>query len=136
MANDLAIEVEGLRELRTVLRRLGEKDLQEALKRANKSAAEQVVRAALPDVPVRSGRLRAAVRATGSQSAGRALAGGAKAPQALVVHWGAGPRTGLRGPHNVRRNPFLLNAAQRQAGEVAEEYETEIERLMDTVRSR
>lgn len=136
MADDLAVNVEGLKELRRAIKETGDKELPKALQRANKAAAERVVRAALPNVPVRTGRLRSAVRATGSQSAGRALAGGARVPYAQAVHWGTGPRPGLRGPHDIKRRPFLWDAAQRQVGAVATEYEAEIDKLMDAVRSR
>lgn len=133
MAADVVIRVEGLQEVRAALRRLGDHDLQVALKRANKAAAERVVRDALPNVPVRSGALRASVRALGSQSAGRALAGGARVPYGPAVHWGTGPRPGRKGPHNIRRRPFLLDAAQRNVGAITGEYEAEIRRIANEV---
>lgn len=135
MANDLAVNVEGLKELRKAIKETGDQALAKALAAANKAAAERVVAAGRPDAPRGpTGRLAGSVRALGSQSSGRAVVGGAKVPYAAAVHWGTGARSGKRGPHNIARNPFLLNAAERQTQQIAEEYEVEMDRLMEEIR--
>lgn len=136
MARDIAVGIEGLKELRRDIRELGDKELGRGLKVANKGGAQLVVAAALPNVPVgRTAALKRTVRALASQATGRAVAGGARVPYAAAVHWGTGPREGMRGPHNIARRPFLLDAAERLRGRIEEEYLEEFDRLLDRVRS-
>jgi hypothetical protein len=130
-----AVQVEGLKELRAGFRSTGDRALPKALAKANKLAAQVVVEEALPNVPFRSGRLRATVKALGSQTAGKAKAGAAKVPYAAAVHWGTGPRPGLRGPHNIARNPFLVDAADRVNTQIVDQYEKEIDRILDGIRN-
>lgn len=125
------VEIEGAKELRRALKQTGDADLPKALREANRKAAELVVHAALPKVPVRSGRLKSSVKALASQSAGRAKAGSARVPYGPAVHWGTGPRRGLRGPHNIARRPFLLDAAEQQTRQVGDTYQDEIERILE-----
>lgn len=128
------IKVEGLTELRRTLKRLGD-DAAKQLREANLAAARTIVDSALPNVPVVSGRLRGSVKALASQTAARMKAGSAAVPYAAAVHWGTGPRPGLRGPHNIRRRAFLWDARERLAGEVRDRYERDLEALIDrTVR--
>lgn len=144
--NHASLEVEGLTELRQGLRRAGDKDLQKALTKANKTAAQIVVDAALPNVPVRSGRLRSSVKALASQTAGRARAGSpARVPYAAAIHWGEGRgninassgSTFGRPERNIVGRPFLWQAADATVGEVTEAYAAEIEQLLDeAVRNR
>lgn len=134
MPVDTAVKVEGLKETRAAFRRINDSGVNKALREANKSAAQVVVDAALPNVPVLSGRLKSTVKALGSQTAGNAKAGGVKAPHAAAIHWGVGPRPGKRGPHNIARRPFLSDAAQERGAAIAEEYEVAIDRVFDLVR--
>lgn len=128
------IKVEGLTELRRTLKRLGD-DAAKQLREANLAAARTIVDSALPNVSVVSGRLRGSVKALASQTAARMKAGSAAVPYAAAVHWGTGPRPGLRGPHNIRRRAFLWDARERLAGEVRDRYERDLEALIDrTVR--
>lgn len=138
------VKVEGVTELARQLRRAGA-GTKDAVKDANRSAAEKVVRAALPNVPVRTGRLKASVRALASQKSGRAVAGKAAVPYAAAIHWGEGSGNvnfggggSVRRPNrNIRGNPFLWEAADRMLNQVIEEYEGEISDLLDrTVRGR
>lgn len=135
------VRVEGLTKLRGAIRQIGDRDLARALREANLAGAERVVVAALPQVPTLTGALKASVRALGSQVSGRAVAGstGMKAqhsvPYAAAIHWGTGPRTGLPGPHNIRRRPFLWDAAELHRREIADEYAKRIDRILDAIRS-
>lgn len=118
------VNVEGLDELRRVLRRVGNKELQATLKAAHQAAARVVVLKALPHVPARSGRLRTSVRALGSQKSGRALAGGARVPYAAAIHWGrkegnvGSPPGNHRGRNVIVGRPFLRNAADDSLSDI------------------
>lgn len=130
----MRVEVEGLDELRRALRKLGDTELPKGLKQANKSAAQLVVDAALPHVPVGpTGRLKKSVRALASQREARVKAGGARVPYAAAVHWGTRARPGLRGPHNIARRPFIYEAAARVRDRAMEEYVDVLQELMDEV---
>lgn len=132
MPRDVAVRVEGLDELRRAVKQVGDKDLARALQKANKAVAERVVRAAMPHVPVgKTGDLRKSVKALAGQRDARARAG---VPYAAAIHWGTGPRPGKRGPHNIRRRPFLYDAAERELREIEETYLEEVDRVMDAVR--
>lgn len=130
------VKVEGLVELRKTLRNLGDKELVNQLKQTNKSAAQIVVQAALPNVPVRSGRLKGSVRALGSQRSGRAVAGAARAKHAGAIHWGrkrgnVGSPPGNRiGVNMITGRPFLWNAARAHERQIAEQYADDIAALL------
>ena len=139
MANQPAIRVEGLREVRKTLRDLDDAVGKDMLKKAHKSLADQLADLALPHVPVgTTGQLKGSVRGLGSISAATGKAGGARVPYAAAVHWGTGPRPGLKGPHNIARRPFLWDAVEklRRSGAV-EEYARQLEDILDrTTRGR
>lgn len=123
------IEVDS-RDLRRALRDIGDKGLKKTLAGANKSAAQVVVDEALPRVPVRSGRLKAAVRALGSQKEGSAVAGNARVPYAAAVHWGR-KRGGV-----IDGRPFLSDAAERAEAKAAEVYLEAIDGLLEDMKGR
>lgn len=127
----VSVQVEGAKELRATLRQLADKDLQKALREANKTVSQLVVDAALPNVPVRTGKLRASVKALATQTTAYGKAGKANVRYAPAVHWGTGPRPGLRGPHNIKRRPFLLDAAQKVTPKAVDAYQDAIQKLLD-----
>lgn len=139
MAPRVAVKVEGAKELRKAFKQAGDKDLLNALKAANKSAAQLVVEKALPAVPVRSGRLKASVRATATQRQGVARAGRSSVPYGAAIHWGrkrgnVGSPPGNRIAANpIRGRPFLWNAAQRGRQLVVEQYGTQIQHVLDGI---
>lgn len=124
------IKVEGAAELRRALRYIGDQGLKDALKDAHKSAAEAVVKRALPNVPVRTGRLRRSVRARGSQQDGRALAGTAAVPYAAAIHWGR-KRGGV-----IKGRPFLWNAARESTSTSEKQFIEKLDVLLDAIRQR
>ena len=126
------IEVEGLPDLLRTLRKVGDSGLRDAVKDANRQVARQVVDKALPNVPVRSGKLKRSVRALATQRDARVKAGGGPVPYGPAVHWGTGPRRGKRGPHNIEGRPFLYDAAQevRQGREAERAYREALERVI------
>lgn len=131
MADDISIKVEGLRDLNRTLKQISD-DAPKALKEANLKAAKAIVSDALPKVPVRTGALKGTVKALATTTASRMKAGGTvSVPYAPAVHWGTGPREGLRGPHNIKRRAFLWDARQKLLWEVRDDYEKELENLID-----
>lgn len=134
MANQPAVRIEGLREVRKQLKEFNDKVGKDMLRDAHKQLADRVVELAQPHVPVLSGALKGSVRPLGSVSAATGKAGGAKAPYAAAVHWGTGPRPGLRGPHNIKRRPFLLDALDRLEPDAADEYADQLRRLISRLK--
>lgn len=129
--NGVKIEVQGAKELRSILRQIGDKDLKTALREANKIVSQLVVAEALPNVPVRTGRLRQSVKALATLTTAYGKAGSAAVAYAPAVHWGTGPRVGRKGPHNIARRPFLSDAADRVADRAAGAYQTAVQELLD-----
>lgn len=137
MASKATVQVEA-RELRRALRQIGDQGLKDTLKAANKTAAQRVVDVALPNVPVRTGRLKASVRALGSQAAGQAKAGTAKVDYAAAIHWGriqGNVWGGKMGVNPIKGRPFLWDAAQVARPAVIDEYRESIDHLMNLVRN-
>lgn len=140
--NHLSAEVENLRELQSQIRALGDTELRRQLREANKSVSQMVVDAALPNVPVRSGKLRASVKAAATQTAAYGKAGSpSRVPYAAAIHWGegsgnvnfsSGGSVGRPG-RNVRGHPFLWDAADRTLNRAVREYEDQIQDLLDRV---
>src|SRR5687768_11830190 len=97
-----AVRVEGLREVRKQLRDFEDAVGKTMLKTAHKQLSEKVVKLAEPRVPVKTGALAGSVRPLGSVSGATVKAGGSKVPYAAAIHFGVGPRPGLRGPHNIQ----------------------------------
>lgn len=145
MADDVSIKVEGALELRKALRK-ADADLPKELTAIHRKLAELVVRHALPNVPVRSGKLAASVKAQASQRYAKTKAGTAKSvPYAAAVHWGEGTgninhRTGQyvgRPARNIQGRPFLWEAVNQLRPQVADIYMEEIEDLVnEAVRNR
>ena len=82
MSAPLKIEVQGGNELRKTLRALGDTDLKRELSEAGKAAAEIVAGRARERVPVKTGRLRDAIRAGGTQRGGYVAFGKKSVPYA------------------------------------------------------
>lgn len=68
-----------------------------------------VVNASLP--PVLTGRLKASIRAGRGKTKAVVRAGGSNVPYAPVIHYGWRTR-------NIEPQPFLLNALQKERGDV------------------
>jgi hypothetical protein len=139
-----SIVVEGLDELRRGLRQVQDHGLNDALKAANKHIAKEIVDLALPNVPVgKTGRLKASVRALGNLSGAVGKAGSARVPYAAAIHWGRSEgnlafKTGKysKGQGIVQGRPFLWEASKSLEPEVADIYQREVLRILDTVRAR
>lgn len=122
------IEIEGLRDARRAIRRVSD-DSKTELRGAHRAVSEIVARQAKIEVPVRSGRLRASIRAGATTTRGQVKAGGYGIRYAGPVHfgWSSRPNTsrGWRGGP-IAPQPFIYEAADRRIRDVLDEYERQM----------
>lgn len=133
----MPIEVEGARELARAIREIGDKDLQKALRLANKSAAAVVAVEAQGRAPVRTGWLRNSIRPTATQKGGSVKVGGGKVPYANTIIWGrksgnvGSPPGNRRGRNPVTGQPFPQEALEARQAEVVEIYQRKVAEVID-----
>lgn len=120
----VGIKVEGLRQLRKTLREAGD-DLSD-LKALNKEAADIAARASAARAPVRSGKLKASIRSSGTKTAGIVRAGKKAVPYAGPIHWGWFKR-------NIKPQPFISNGAKDSEGQWLPIYEQGIDGIVRKV---
>lgn len=118
------IRVEGVRKLDTALRKAGEEDARQMLKAANKEAAEIVEGAARPRIAVKTGRLAATLKSSGSYRGGAVQLGKLKVPWAAAYLFGSKYKN--RKPH-----PVLFDALDSKRVVIQETYEKRIEELLE-----
>jgi len=102
------------------------------LKKFHLDLAELVMARALSRAPVRTGRLRETIRASGTKTAGRVRAGFKRVPYAGPVHFGWATRPNLArgqigGP--IMPNPFLYEALDERRNEVIQAYFDKVDEL-------
>ena len=117
------VEVEGMRQLRRRLSVLDDKI--EDLKGLHRDLAEMVMDRAVALAPVRTGRLKQTIRASGTKTAGRVRAGYKRVPYAGPVHFGWPTRPNdARGWDGgpIQPNPFLYDALDQRHNQVFEAY--------------
>jgi hypothetical protein len=107
------IQATGLRELRAALK-AAEGHLPSELRKGLNEVANLIVVDARPHIPVRTGRLAGTLRARSTQTAAQVVLGTARTPYAQAVYWGTGPRTGMRGPHNIKAHQVMHESLDRQ----------------------
>lgn len=112
-------------ELRKALRYIGDDGLKKQLKDANRAAARVVADVAEPDIPVRTGRLKASLRVRGSQRDASVVVGGARVPYARKVRF-------VRSKRSVF--DVLAKARDGSEGRVLSVYERAISELLDKIR--
>lgn len=115
-----AVEVEGARELRRALRRMGERA--DDLTDTHRAAAERVETAAEHGAPKRSGRLAGSGKARATKTRAY-VTFGTRLEYAAVIHFGWPA-------HNIAPDPFLYDALDDRRSEVVELYERRIEALI------
>ena len=120
------IQVTGVDELKREIRRLQDTEIKRELIAVNRELADEVIRIAEPNVPVRTGRLKASLRGSGNVSGAVGRVGGAQVPYAARVHWGDSRTPG---------RPFLQDAARRVERSVVDRYSQKINQLLDRIRS-
>ena len=119
-----SIEVEGLNELRKALRQAKDKELNETMREIHRELAREIVQRALPNVPVKTGELKATVRAAGTIRDAIGRVGKATVPYAPPIHWGW-PR------RNIKPNPFLVDAAQNIERDIVDRYDKAVSDMLD-----
>ncbi len=118
-----SIKVQGMRELRRKISVLdGNFD---QLKDLHEDLAMMVAERSSQLAPIRTGRLRETIRASGTKTAGRVRAGFKRVPYAGPVHFGWATRPNYAkgwqgGP--IEPNPFLYDALDQRRGEVFDAY--------------
>lgn len=126
MMSKPVLEVVGGRQLRATLRKAG--DSLADLKSAHKAAATIAARSSAQIAPVRSGRLRSTIRASGTKTAGIVRVGNnSKAKYAMPIHWGW-PR------RNIASNPFVSTGAQDSEGRWIRVYEDYLDQAINTIK--
>lgn len=118
-----SIRVDGLDDLRRQLRRVKDHELNDEMKAIHRELSEEVIRLAEPNVPVKTGALKASLRGTGTVRDAIGRVGKASVPYAPVVHWKYGP-------------PFLTDAAARVEEDVVERYDRQVAEMLDRVIGR
>ncbi|WP_327254084.1 hypothetical protein [Streptomyces sp. NBC_01244] len=125
------VRVAGMTELQKNIRRLKSRDLNNAVRAANKQAAEVVKPEAESTAPkgrrdaksgkrYKPGKLAKSVKVTASAKGAQVKAGSAtRVPYAAAVHFGY-PKRG------IKPNRFLFRAMARKSAAVSETYEREI----------
>ena len=127
-ANEQAIEIDGLAQLFTALKKLGAPV--EAITEANKAAGLPVVQTAKNIVPVRSGKLRNSIRMNRATTNVKVMAGYKRVPYANPIHWGwfRDKKRGFN--RNILPNPFMAKALGYTREEVVANYVANIQKLI------
>ena len=122
------IEVGGISQMASSLRRLGDEDLSKEMKAASKAAAEKIVPYAKQRVPVRTGALRDSIRAGATRRYGQIMAGtGVKTrPYAYFVHRGHG-YAGSKGRYTGKR--YISKAVPEAWPQIIDEYVKSMNRI-------
>lgn len=126
MADDVAVRIDGARELRAALKRAGV-ELAD-LKDANARVSAYVASMAAGRAPRRSGRLASSIR--GNKAAGRAsvAAGSARLPYAGPIHWGWPSR-------GIAPQPFIAETAKQTEAIWLADYSRAIDAVIKKVES-
>lgn len=125
------VRVDGLREFQRNVRSLRDKELNKAVREANKASGEILVPQAKHESPdgkrdakssrkYRPGKLDKSIKVTASAKGAVIKAGSAsRVPYAAAIHFGFRKR-------NIRPNRFLFRAMARRSDQVAATYERRI----------
>jgi hypothetical protein len=116
------VEVEGMANLRRLLRRIGP-DLLPHLRAAHQAVARTVTAAARPRAPHRTGRLAASVRPGATVAGALVRAGNGRVPYAGPIHYGWPAR-------HIAAHPFVIDAARSTEPVWTAAYLADIERTL------
>lgn len=119
------IEVKGAAQLRRTLLAAGE-GLQD-FTQPNRDVAEIAARASAALAPVRTGRLKRTIAASGSRAAAIVRAGNRTVPYAPPIHWGWPGR-------NIIPQPFLSDGVQDSEGRWIPIYEDYVDEYLHTIK--
>lgn len=118
------VQVKGAKEFRAAMK-AAQADLRD-LTATNKAAAAVVAKEAINRAPILSGDLAGSIRAKGTRTTGRVLAGSNAIPYAGVIHFGWPA-------HGISPNPFLYEAADDRTDEVIDVYNARIEDIVKKI---
>jgi phage gpG-like protein len=121
------VEIEGLAALTASLAAL-KGDLADI---APAEAARTIGAAAQARAPKRSGRLASSMSSTAGNGVVKVSFG---APHAGAHNFGTGPRSGLRGPHNIRASRFLTGTVSDKESAWIKAYTDDIQDQLDEVK--
>ena len=128
-SNGGSIRVLGLRETIKQLEALGA-DKSEIVD-ANYRAAETLRKAALPNVPVRTGRLKSTLRSSKAKGYAQVMLGKARVPYANPIHWGWFYDKEWFIQKNIKPNLFLYRALGVTKDEIVREYNQDMQNLIN-----
>ena len=135
---ETGISVEGLNTTIKAMKQLGAS--REVITNPGYRAAEILIRAALPLVPVKTGALKASVRPRRIQNGASVQAGKKAVPYANPVHWGwavvSYKHKGTLKPGTYRGilpNPFFSEALGYTKHEILENYEKLMREAIDNL---
>ena len=113
----------GAKELAMSLRRLGDKELSDEMRKASKAAAEEIVPYAKARVPVVTGKLRDSIKADATRSIAKIKAGSpSRVPYARAVHSGRYVSQRARG-FRTKATPFIREAIPEAWPQLVKQYE-------------
>lgn len=124
-----SIRVEGLRETIKQLEALGA-DKSEIVE-ANYRAAETLRQQALPNVPVRTGKLRASLRSSKAKGYAQVSMGNSRVVYANPIHWGWFYDKEWFIQKNIKPNLFLYRALGSTKDEIMQRYNQDMQQLID-----
>lgn len=101
---------------------------------APEQAARVIGQQARMNAPKRTGRLASSWAPKAGTGALDLSFGGGGVSYAAPIHWGVGPRVGLRGPHNIRPSLYLLRAVESTQRQWVETYGQEIANELERVK--
>ena len=129
MAKRSMIRVEGDKELKRLIRRIGNQELRDEMKEANFNAASIIAEKAADLAPKRTGRLANSIRANKAIAYGAVRAGSAaRVPYAGPIHYGW-PAKG------IQAQPFIHEAIDKRLGKARKGYEEAIRKLAKKLES-
>lgn len=104
-------------------------ELDGEMKKIHQDLALEVLKRAQPNVPVKSGALRASLRAAGTVRDAIGRVGKASVPYAAPIHWGWKA-------HNIQPRPFLTDAAEALEQDIVDRYDRQVAQMLDRVVGR
>lgn len=124
-----SIKVEGLRETIKQLEALGADKAE--LVNMNMRAAETLISATRPLVPVRTGNLLDSIRASKTKGYAQVVMGNRRVPYANPIHWGWFYDKEWFIQKNIKPNKFLYRALGNVSEKIMAEYDKDLQDLFD-----
>lgn len=124
-----SIKVEGLAKTIKSLRSLGA-DKSE-FQNLNLHAAQTILATATPQVPVKSGKLKASLRAAKTVGYAMVRAGNARVPYANPIHWGWFEDKNNFIEKNIKPNPFFMRALKKDYSKLIADYDNGLQSLIN-----